>query len=156
MLARYSNVRCGNFLVGCEQGFDGFAIESRRRIVLKAGGKVAALSEILIASRALLPVPTLLVGHDNGGEDGEALDGERDVGEVGDGAVPVLEVESVEKFLRLLQRNFLQRLLHRERRTRILGHGVGLDLGFDAVNGKYLDGSFRHCSGNGTRGRGLG
>ena len=84
-------------------------------VILEGRRVVAALPEVLVARRALLAIPALLVGNDDGGEDGESLDGERDVGKVGDGAVPVLEVEGVEKLFRLLGRDFLQRLFHRER-----------------------------------------
>jgi hypothetical protein len=52
-----------------------------------------------------LAVPALFVGNDNGGEDGEAFDGERDVGKVGNGAVAVLKVEGIEKLFRLLLGN---------------------------------------------------
>ena len=117
---------------------------------------VAALSEVLVAGRALLAIPALLVDNDDGGEDGEALDGERDVGKVGDGAVPVLEVVGVEKLFGPLGRDFLQRLFHREGGARILGHGVGLDLGLNPVNGEYLDGRFGGRGGNGMRSGGLG
>ena len=51
----------------------------------------------MVAGGSLLAIPTLLVGNDDGGEDGEALDGQCDVGKVGNGAVAVLEVEGVEK-----------------------------------------------------------
>ena len=56
--------------------------------------------------------------------------------QVGDGAVPVLEVEGVEELLRLLVVDLLQRLAHRERRARILGHGVSLHLGLDTIDGE--------------------
>ncbi len=50
----------------------------------------------------------------------------------------VLEVEGIEKLLRLLLVDLLQRLLHGQRRTRILRHGIGLDLRLHAVHSKNL------------------
>src|SRR5205814_2544554 len=63
---------------------------------------VAALQEILVAGRALLAVPSLLVGNDDGCEYRKPLNRQRNVREVSNGAVPVLEVKGVEEFLRLL------------------------------------------------------
>src|SRR6266849_4068553 len=123
-------------------------------IIPETGRVVTALPEVLVASRALLAVPTLLVDNHDGGQDGEAFNSERNVGKVGNGAVPVLEIEGVEKLFGLLLSNFLQRLLHRERRARVLGHGIGLDLGLNAVNGEYFDGG--SGGGGAIRGCGLG
>jgi hypothetical protein len=47
-----------------------------------------------------LAVPALFVYQRDRGEQREALDGEGDVGQVGDGAVAVLEVEGVQKLFR--------------------------------------------------------
>src|SRR5208283_4072924 len=92
-----------NCFVSREQRLDGLAIKSLRgSVTLKTGRVVTAFPEVLIASRALLAIPALLVGDHDGGKDGKALDGQRDVGQVGDRAVPVLKVEGVEKFFRLL------------------------------------------------------
>jgi hypothetical protein len=88
----------GNFFVGGEQALDGFSIENLRGDVrLKTRSVVTALAEVLVARGAFLAVPALFVGDNDGGKDGEALDGERNVGQVGNGAVPVLKVESVKK-----------------------------------------------------------
>ena len=59
--------------------------------------------------------------------------------QVGNGTVAILKVKSIKKLLRFLLRNLAQRLLHRERRARILGHGIGLNLWFDAVHCVDLD-----------------
>src|SRR5208282_123232 len=71
-----------NFFVGCEQGLDGFAIQSpgrsarggtvfREIVILESRRIVTALPEVLIAGRTLLAIPALLVGNNNGGEYGE-------------------------------------------------------------------------------------
>jgi len=46
------------------------------------------------------------------------------------------EVEGVEELLRLLVVDLFQRLAHGERRARVLGHGVGLNLRLDAIDRK--------------------
>src|ERR1700682_5557964 len=76
----------------------------------------------------------LLVGDCNGRKNGQTFDGQRNMRQVGNGAMAVLKVESVEKLLRLLLADFPQRLFHRECRARVLGHGVGLDFRLDAVH----------------------
>ena len=48
----------------------------------------------------------------------------------------VLKVEGVEKLLGLLLIQFSQRFFHRERRARVLGHGVGLHLRIGALHAK--------------------
>ena len=65
----------------------------------------------------------------------QALDGEGDVGQVGDGAVAVLEIKCVEELLGALGADFGEGFAHGERRAGILGHGVGQDFGVGAVNG---------------------
>src|SRR5580693_942602 len=54
--------------------------------------------------------------------------------------MPVLEVERVEKLLSLLLADLLERLLHGERRARVLGHGIGLNFGLHAIHGVNLCG----------------
>src|SRR5580658_9146503 len=60
---------------------------------------IAAFFEVLIAGRTLLPVPALLVGQLDSSENREPLYRQRDVRQVGNRAVTVLEVESVKKLL---------------------------------------------------------
>ena len=92
-------------------------------------------AEVLVAGGALLAVPALFVYQGDRGEQDEALDGEGDVGEVGDGAMAVLEVEGVEELLGALGADFGERLLHGERGAGVLGHGVGEDFGVGSVDG---------------------
>src|ERR1039458_10332549 len=47
----------------------------------------------------------------------------------------VLKIESVEELLRFLAADLAQRLLHGQRRPRVLCHGVGKDLGIGPVDG---------------------
>ena len=51
----------------------------------------------------------------------------------------ILEVEGVEKFLGFLLADLLERFLHRERRARVLCHGISLHLGLHPVYGIDLD-----------------
>jgi hypothetical protein len=76
------------------------------------------------------------------GEEREALDGEGDVREVGDGAMAVLEVEGVEELLGLLRADLDEGFAQGESRARVLGHGVGEDLGLGAVDGVDFGGAF--------------
>ena len=110
----------------------------RRRICSEVREIPAGLAEVLVAGGAFLTVPALLVDQHDGGEEAEALDGEGDVGQVGDGAVAVLEIEGVQELLGALGADFGERLAHGERGTRILGHGVGQDFGVGSVNGKDI------------------
>jgi hypothetical protein len=71
----------------------------RRRNLVRNREKPAGFEEVLVAGGALLAVPALFVDEDDGGEQAEALDGEGDVGQVGDGAVAVLEIKGVEELL---------------------------------------------------------
>ena len=87
-----------------------------------------------------MAVPALLIHQDDGGDHRQFFHGKGDMRQVGDGAVPVLEIKRVEKFFRLLLADLAQRLFHRERRARILGHGVGLHLGLDTVDGVDIGG----------------
>jgi hypothetical protein len=98
-------------------------------------GVPAGLAEVLVAGRALLAVPALFVYQAYRCEQREALDGEGDVREVGDGAMAVLEVEGVEELLGALRADLGERLLHGERGARVLRHGVGEDLRVGAVDG---------------------
>ena len=100
------------------------------------GYVVSALFKILIAGGALLAVPALLIGDRNGREYGELLYCDRDVGQIRNRAVAVLEVEGVEELFGLLRGDFLERLLHGQRRAGVLGHGIGLDFGLYAIDGK--------------------
>src|SRR5260370_14526504 len=105
----------------------------------KVRNVVTALLEILVTSRALLAIPALLVDEDDGRKNGKLLNRQRDMRKIGNGAVPVLEVEGVKKLLRLLLADLAKRLLHGECGSRILGHGVSLDLGVHAMDGKHVD-----------------
>ena len=51
--------------------------------------------------------------RDDGGEQGQALNGKGDVGEVGDGAVAVLEVEGIQKLFGALGIELFEGLAHR-------------------------------------------
>ena len=82
----------GGALVGGKEILDGLGVElGRGGILAKIREIPAGLEEVLVAGRALLAVPALLVDEDDGGQQAEALDGEGDVGQVGNGAVAVLE-----------------------------------------------------------------
>ena len=67
----------------------------------------------------------------------------------------VLKVESVEKLLGLLVVDLGQRLAHRKRRARILGHAVGLHLGIGAVDGVDFGAVARGAEGTVIVGPGL-
>src|SRR5262249_26081096 len=99
----------------------------------------AALLEILITGGALLPIPALLIGDRDCRQDGETLDGKCNVREISDGAMSILKVESIEKLLGILFADLLQRLLHGKRRARVFGHGVGLHLWVDTMDGEDID-----------------
>src|SRR6185312_7352277 len=119
------------------------------------GNVEAALLEVLIACRTLLPIPALLVNEGNSRENREPLDGERNVREVGDRTMAVLEIESIEELLGLLLADLLQRFLHRERRARVLCHGIRLYLRLDAMHGKYFGRLLRICCKGGLGSVGL-
>ncbi len=76
-------------VVGGEEGFDGGG--EARGFGAELGGEPAGGAEVLVAGGTLLAIPALLVDELDGGEEGETLDGEGDMGEVGDGAVAVGE-----------------------------------------------------------------
>ncbi len=141
-------------LVGGEEGFYGGGVGGGGGA--EVGSKPAGLLEVLITGGALLTVPALLVDELDGGEEGEALDGEGDVGEVGDGAVAVLEVEGVEELLGALGADLGEGFAHGEGGAGVLRHGVGEDLGVGAVDG--VDVGARRWAGLGRAGweRGLG
>ena len=141
-------------LVGGEEGFDGGGVGAAVGGA-EVGGEPAGLAEVLVAGGALLAVPALLVDERDGGEEGEALDGEGDVGEVGDGAVAVLEVEGVEELLGALGADLGERLAHGEGGAGVLGHGVGEDLGVGAVDGVDVGGSTVGGAGAGGMGAGV-
>jgi hypothetical protein len=77
--------------------------------------------------------------------------------QIGDGAMSVLEVEGVENLLGALRADLRQRLLHGERRPRILCHRVGqhlgvrtmdgIDIGLGSGSGRWFGGG--RCSGGG-------
>ena len=100
---------------------------------------IAALFEILVARGALLAVPALLVNHHNGGQDGQLFNGKSDVGQIGNGTVAILEIKRVEKLLGFLLADLLERLLHGERRPRVLRHGVSLHFRINPMHGKHID-----------------
>ncbi len=115
----------------------GLGVELRRGgIFAKIGEEPAGFEEVLVAGGALLAVPALFVDQDDGGQQAKPLDGEGDVGQVGDGAVAVLKIEGVEELLGALGADFGQRLAHGERGAGVLGHGVGEDFGVGAVDGE--------------------
>ena len=126
----------GGALVGGEKVVDRIAVEFGGRGIGAEFGKVpAGFLEVLIARGALLPVPALLIHQHDGGQQAQALDGEGDVRQVGNGAMAVLEIECVEELLGALGADFGQRFAHGERRTRVLGHGIGQHFGVGSVNG---------------------
>jgi len=133
----------GERLVLGEKNFDRLAVERPAGCVFKGRGKITALLEVLIARRPLLPIPALLVGDHDGRQDREFFNRQRHVRQIRNRTVPVLKVEGVEKLLRLLLADFAQRLFHRQRRARVLGHGIGLDLRFCAIHGVDFDRRFR-------------
>ena len=99
-------------------------------------GSTQRNSSILVAGGALLAVPARLVDQHDGGQQAEPLDGEGDVGQVGDGAMAVLEIKGIEELLGALGADFGQGLAHGERRAGVLGHGIGQDFGVGAVDGE--------------------
>ena len=126
----------GGALVGGEEILDGVRVEFGGSGIGGEVGKVpAGFLEVLIAGGAFLAVPALFVDQDDGGQQAQALDGEGDVGQVGDGAVAVLEIKGVEELLGALGADLGEGFAHGERGARILGHGVGQDLGIGTVNG---------------------
>ncbi len=50
----------------------------------------------------------------------------------------VLEIEGIEELLRFLAADLAQRLLHRQRRARVLCHGVGENFGVGSMDGENL------------------
>ena len=60
------------------------------------------------------------------------------MGQVGDGAVAVLEVEGGEELLGALGGDFVERFAHGEGGAGVFGHGVGQNLGVGSVDGKDL------------------
>ena len=118
-----------------KEEIDGFAIQlARRVIVAKIGNEVAALLEILVARRALLPVPARLVDHDGGRQDRQLLDGKGEVRQIGDAAMAVLKIKRVEELLGLLFVELGQRLAQRKRGPRILRHAIGQHFGIGSMN----------------------
>src|SRR5262249_20931117 len=88
-------------------GFAGFTTGAKIRNV------ITALLEILVARGALLSVPALLIHQNNRRQDRKLFHGKGHMRQVGDRAVAVLEIKSVEKLLGLLLADLLQRFLHR-------------------------------------------
>ena len=135
MLARYREHPLRKRFVFARRGPRSRGTVARaRRSSREIGRVVAALLEILIARGALLAVPALLVGHVDRRQNREPLNRQRDVRQVGDGAMAVLKIKGIEKLLRLLRADLLERFFHGERRARILGHGIGLNLRLYAVH----------------------
>ena len=60
------------------------------------------------------------------------------MGQVGDGAMAVLEIEGIEELLGALGADFAEGFAHGKGRAGILGHGVGQDLRVRAVDGENL------------------
>src|SRR6185437_16041351 len=86
------------------------------RIRAEIGHVPAAFSKILVTGGALLTIPSLLVDEYNRSEQGKPLDCEGQVGEVGNGAMAVLEIKCVEELLGALAADFPERLAHGESR----------------------------------------
>ena len=127
----------GGALVSVEEARNGLGIKlCRGRIRAKIRKKPAGFEEVLVAGRSLLAVPPLLVNQHDGGQQAEPLDGEGDMGQVGDRAVAVLKIKGVEELLGSLAVDLGQRFAHRKRGAGVLGHGVGQDLGVGAVDGE--------------------
>ena len=100
----------------------------------EVGEEPAGFEEVLVAGGALLSVPALLVDQNDGRQQAEALDGEGDVRQVGDGTVAVLEVEGVEELLGALGADLGEGLAHGEGGAGVLGHGVGQHFGVGSVD----------------------
>ena len=86
----------------------------------------AGFAEWLVARAALLTVPHRLVDHCYCGQNRDLLEAEDQVGQVGDGPVPVLKVEGVEELLCLLGAQLLDAFEHALARARVLGQGIRL------------------------------
>ena len=84
------------------------------RLLAKIRGMPTGQPEVLVARRALLTVPALLIHQFDRRQQTEALNRERNVCQIGDRAVAILEVEGVEKLFGPLGTDLRQRLLHRE------------------------------------------
>ena len=124
-------------LVGGKEIGDGLGVKLGRGGIRAEIREIpAGFEEVLVAGGALLAVPALLVDQHDGGQQAEPLDGEGDVGQVGDGAVAVLKIKGVEKLLGALAADFGQRLAHGESGAGVLGHGVGQHFGVGAVDGE--------------------
>ncbi len=111
---------------------------SRSAAIAESRRIVAALPEVLVARRALLPVPAGFVHHQRGRQQREPLNRHGDVRQIGNRAVSVLKVEGAEKLFRLLLVQLRQRLFHRQRGTGVLGHGIGLNLRLRAMDAIHL------------------
>src|SRR4051812_14809418 len=101
-----------NAVVFAKQKLRGFGVNTARALVSEFWHEVAALTKILITSGALLPIPALLVNKDDGRKNRQPLDGERNVCQISNRAVAVLEVKRVKEFFRFLAADLLQRLFH--------------------------------------------
>ena len=131
-------MRRKRFILG-KQKIQSLAVELAPLVIrAEVGCVIPALLEILIPRRPLLPVPSLLVCKFNRRQNRQPLDRQRNVRQVRNRAVPILKIESVEKLLRLLRADLPQRLLHRQRRPRVLRHGVGLNLRLHAKHGEHF------------------
>ena len=119
-------------IVGRKKRFDGGG--ECRRLSTEVRGVPARAAEVLVACRTLLAIPSLLVNQFDRSQQAEPLDREGDVGQVGDGAMPVLEVEGVEELFGALGADLGKRLLHRKRRAGVLGHRVSQNLGVCSVD----------------------
>ena len=106
----------GEFVIRRKQSFNRFAVELGCVAVRAEVGHVpAALFEILVPCRPLLSVPSLLVDERDGGQQRQSLDGEGDMGQIGDRSMAVLEIECVEELFGALAADLLEGLLHGER-----------------------------------------
>ena len=68
----------------------------------------ATFAEVLVPSRPLLPVPSLLVDQDNCCQQGQPFDGEGDVRQVGYRSMAILKIERVQELLGALTTDFAQ------------------------------------------------
>ncbi len=90
----------GGALVGGKEALGGFGIKRCRGGVRTEIREIpAGFAEVLVAGGALLAVPSAARHQDDSGQQAEALDGQGDMGQIGDGAVPILKIKGVKELL---------------------------------------------------------
>ena len=101
----------GGSLVGGEENADGLGIERCRcRIRSEVGEVPAGFLEVLIAGGAFLAIPALLVDQHDGGQQARRSTAKAMPGQIGDGAVAVLEIEILLPVLGALGADFSEGL----------------------------------------------